>query len=331
MNDITAVVLSVGEKTTERAIKSVRNQSEKPGELLVIREITPYYRAMNHAVSLVKTDYFVVVDADMVLDKNCIEDLRKNMHLDVGIVIGALRDPLMGTENGIKMYNKKCFDKARFKNTVSPDTDFFDDIGKSGFSVKRISESEDSDRFEENIQTFGDHLPDYDEVYTYRRYFLLGRRYHHRNDSLNLKKRFLRLAEVNHEYSIVAQIALGHGVFSNDSRDLLNPSLYDANEDFRRLQNFLKSNNESSVDEIKLETNEPKNSEELFRFYYQLGIKFKALGSFEKFNEYMKKADEIHNANAWIAKIGLSEGIFSSSFNEVEVKQKFIHLMKLTI
>ncbi len=329
MNDITAVVLSVGERTTERAIRSVRRQSVEAKELLVIRDITPYYRAMNHAASRVKTDYFVVVDADMVLDKNCVEQLRENMLDGVGIAMGALRDPLMGTENGIKMYNKKCFEKARFKNTVSSDTDFFDDICKHGWKVKRISESTDDDRFKRNIHTFGDHLPEYDEVYVFRRYFLLGRRYHYRNDPQNLKKRLFRLAEVNHEYSAVAQIALAHGIFSNDNGDMLNPLLYIANEDFRTLKKFIKSNKEGSMHGMSIETKGSMNTEELFRFYYKLAIEFKAPGTFGRFNEYMKRVDEIHNAEAWIAKIGLAEGIFSGSFCEDEVKQKFNHLMKL--
>src|SRR2546421_10917476 len=66
-SDITAVVLTVGEGTTDRAIASVRRQTLPPRQILVIEEVTPFHRALNLASSRVVTPLFVQVDADMVL------------------------------------------------------------------------------------------------------------------------------------------------------------------------------------------------------------------------------------------------------------------------
>jgi hypothetical protein len=45
----------------------------------------------------------VQVDADMVLDPDCFERLRQAMDDDVGMAVGALRDPLLGPIAGVKI------------------------------------------------------------------------------------------------------------------------------------------------------------------------------------------------------------------------------------
>ena len=96
MSDITAVVLSIGEETTARAIDSVRRQGLPAKEIVTVQNVSPFYKALNTGASKVNTEFFVQVDSDMILDENCLEDLRACMTGDVGLVLGGLRDPLMG-------------------------------------------------------------------------------------------------------------------------------------------------------------------------------------------------------------------------------------------
>src|SRR5262245_15536075 len=119
ISDVTALVLSLGEDYTERAIASVRRQSLPPAEIIVVRGISPFHRAFNSAVPRVRTEFFIQVDADMILDSTCIADLRRCISDKVGIVLGHLRDPLLGRVVGIKLFRKQCFDRVKLRDSLS--------------------------------------------------------------------------------------------------------------------------------------------------------------------------------------------------------------------
>src|ERR1043166_2461548 len=113
MSDITAVILSIGEDTTQRAIESVRRQALPVKEIITIRNVVPFYKAFNLGVSKVKTEFFIQVDSDMILDENCVEDLRACMTADVGLVLGSLRDPLMTRIGWVKLFRTKLFEQVQ--------------------------------------------------------------------------------------------------------------------------------------------------------------------------------------------------------------------------
>jgi hypothetical protein len=94
MSDITAIVLTIGEETTDCAIDSLKRQTVLPEEIIVIRNVTPFHKALNLGVSKVRAEFFIQVDADMILDENCLEDLRERMTENVGIAMGQLRDSI---------------------------------------------------------------------------------------------------------------------------------------------------------------------------------------------------------------------------------------------
>src|SRR5262249_15375726 len=123
-NDVTALVLSIGEAYTERAIASVRRQTRPAADIVVVRGIHPFHRALNEGARRVHTPFFVQVDADMVLDATCIADLRACIADGVGIVVGHLRDPLQRRTVGIKLFRTCCFEAVQFMDSLSPDTDF---------------------------------------------------------------------------------------------------------------------------------------------------------------------------------------------------------------
>ena len=137
--DVTAVVLSTGEHTTQEAIDRLRHQTLPLYQIVVIRDVRPFHKALNAGAARVTTPFFVQVDADMVLNSHCVASLRKGMRRNVGIAIGRLRDPLIGQVVGVKLFRRACFETARFENTISPDTDFVQDIARAGWNTIYIS------------------------------------------------------------------------------------------------------------------------------------------------------------------------------------------------
>ena len=62
MSDVTALVLSIGEDYTNRAMASVQRQTLRAAETIVVRGISPFYRALNDGAVRVRTPFFIQVD-----------------------------------------------------------------------------------------------------------------------------------------------------------------------------------------------------------------------------------------------------------------------------
>jgi glycosyltransferase involved in cell wall biosynthesis len=323
MSDISAIILTIGEETTKRAIDSVKKQTLLPKEIIIIENEAPFHEAMNLGVSKVKTEFFIQVDADMILDENCLEDLRRGMTEKVGIAMGQLRDPLMGLESGIKMFTKECFDETEFKNSISPDTDFYDDIEKNGWGIRHVLNLKYKGESKDLWPAFGDHMPHYTPVYTFRRYHLLGRRYRYRRDLYTFKRRFRNLQNSNHSVSIIAQVAMAHGLFLEDEIDLLMPSLYKRNEDFKFLEKFLRSENRYHINESNLLSIVTLKPEAIYRNFYKLGIDLRKSDSPSALKYCMQLMDIDRTCFSWIAKVGLCHGIFSGIYIDEKANKDY--------
>ena len=176
--DVTAVVLSTGEHTTQEALNRLHHQTLPLHEIVVIRDVRPFHKALNAGAARVTTPFFVQVDADMMLDAHCVASLRRRMRRNVGIAVGHLRDPLIGQIVGVKLFRKACFETARFENTISPDTDFVHDIARAGWNTIYIGQRRHGSA--NGWSTFGEHCREYTPSYTYRKYLLEGARYRYR-------------------------------------------------------------------------------------------------------------------------------------------------------
>ena len=234
MSDVTALVLSIGEDTTDRALESARRQLLPPGEIVVIRGVSPFYRALNEGASKVTTEFFVQIDSDMVLDENCFQDLRECMEDDVGMVMGHLRDPLMGRVGWIKMFRRNCFETVRYTDSISTDVVFVDSIARYGWKVVYALKPSRGTATE-LWHTFGEHRPAYTPHYTYSKYLVEGRRYRYRRALGALFWHFKILEKSDHPVAFIAQIALAHGLFIREDTDLLKP--YEKNPEFDFLEN----------------------------------------------------------------------------------------------
>lgn len=320
MGDVTALVLTIGEDTTQRAVDAVKRQMLPAEDVIVVKGITPFHKALNLGASSVKTEFFVQVDSDMVPDENCFEELRKCMTDGVGIAVGHLRDPLIGRVCGIKMFRKQCFETFRFKDSISPDTDFADDIFRRGW--KRVYALRFDNGHDKKLwHTFGEHSPNYTPHYTYSKYLLEGKRYRYRKDSGGLRWHFGELQNSSHGASLIAQVAMAHGIFMEQEKDLLNP--YSKNDDFDFLERFLTSSGSYDIGRLETLPFDVFNSKNAFTNYYKLGADLRRADAFPAFKRCMDALNESRDVFSWVAKAGLCHGLFSSDYSEDRAEKEY--------
>ncbi|MBK8086427.1 MAG: glycosyltransferase [Devosia sp.] len=227
--DVTAIVLTTGEATTASAIACIRGQDAPVFDIVVVRDIHPFHKALNQGASLVTTPYFVQVDADMLLDPDCIGALRRAMRSDVGIAVGRLRDAMMGTVVGVKLFRKACFEVAMFPDSISPDTDFVEAIGQAGWRTVYVGNQHD--RGKHGPRTFGVHAPEYQPHYVFRKFLMEGQRYYHRSALGGLRWQLAQLTRSSHPNAVLARVALAAGFLDAPAGDALGretPSGFDS-------------------------------------------------------------------------------------------------------
>ena len=317
-SDVSAVVLTRNEPTTEAAIASLHRQSLKPCDIIVVRDVVPFHRALNVGAAQVKSRFFVQVDADMILNANCISRLRRGAMPGVGIVVGHLRDALIGRAVGIKLFRTACFHHSRFGDSISPDTDFVHAIATQGWRTRYIGRQRRKGG--DVWRTFGEHKPDYTASYTYRKYLLEGQRYFYRHDIDGIRRHFSRLETSRHPAKQVAQIALAQGIFAQSLKDKLGlqPSDDEAAR-FASLEHFLKAEDRalqqhSAVNGLGLESDAPPP--ELFSFYIRMGNVLFRSGDVDSFVTLIDLLNDTrHNDGAWIAKVALCKGLCASDIH----------------
>ena len=314
MSDVSAVVLTIGEETTQRAIDSLKEQTILPEEIITIKDITPFYKAMNLGASRAKTEFFIQIDSDMILDRNCLEDLRRHITNNMGVVGGQLRDPLVGRVCCVKLFRRECFDSIQFKDSISPDTDFYSDILRCGWKVGVVQRDVDESNSDKFSNTFGDHLPSYTPLYTFSKHLIMGGRYRYRKNLGGFLWYMGRLQNSGHKMALIAQISMAHGIFNEEGRDLLRP--YSSNDDLDFLENFLTTTDHYSIGESELLPVYTLNPKQAFNKFYKLGIHLRRANSFSAFRHCMNILNESRDVFAWIAKVGLGHGLFSEDYDE---------------
>ncbi len=325
MSDVTALVLTMGENTTQRAIDSLGSQTLSPEEITVIKDVTPFHRALNLGASKVKTDFFIQVDADMVLDRSCLEDLRKCMDENVGVVLGRLRDPMVGRIAAVKIFRRECFEKVQFKDSISPDTDFCDDILEYGWS--KTCAVRFAGKCKELWHTFGEHRPEYTPLYTYSKFLLCGRRYRYRKALGSMRRHFEQLQDSKHDASWIARIAMAHGVFSEVEKDSLKP--YSVSEGFIFLDEFVKTENIWDVVDAGIRALSALSPRAVFEKYYKLGIHIRKHGAFPVLKHYLDVLSRTKDISVFIARLALCHGLFFKEYNVTEFESSFNLLEEL--
>ncbi len=323
-NGITALILSLGEASTERAIDSVKAQSMAPDEILLIEGVRPFHRAMNTGIARVGTEFFVQVDADMVLDPFCFESLRTCMFPDTAAAIGRLRDPLLGRTTGIKMFRTSCCVRDPFPDSIAPDSDFFEQSAASGNTVV-MPIHYSSNR--SNWHTLGEHRPDYTARYTFTKFMMMGRRYRYRGNGAALRGMMRRLESSGHPASKIARIALARGVFLDAENDLLGNDV--GSEDFARLVWLTES--ATMPDSRRGRT--PSlffGTERIFRRYYRLGFELGKLRRYDVFTMCLDNLSAVRSVSAHVATLGLCQGIFEKTCDVGTIGRDYRKIVNMT-
>ncbi|MGD8967071.1 MAG: glycosyltransferase family A protein [Anaerolineae bacterium] len=317
MGDITAVVLTLGEETIQRALSSVAGQSLAPEETIVVANTVPFHAALNQGASQVKTAYFVQVDCDMVLDEHCFQMLRKCMAPGVGVAAGHLRDPLIGRVCCVKMFRRECFDKTQFKNSISPDTDFVKDISQYGWSL--VYTLRFGDDAETLWHTFGDHSPNFTPQYAFSKHLMEGGRYRYRGDLGGLLWHLRQLRDSSHRAAPVAQIAMAHGGFSEEERDCLGSPT--ADPDLCLLMDFLRSEGGCDIKTLDVLPSLTGRPREMLRRFVLLGMDLRQRHSLKAFNHCMDILLGSDHALAWVARAALCHGLLTRSYDRARLEK----------
>ena len=235
--EVTALVLTVGEKTTEEAIRRLKEQTVPCHEIIVVRNVTPFHKAIDRGISRVKTPFFLQCDADMLLDPDCIETMQKFVRDDTGVLIGYLSDELLGTVQAVKMFRTECIKKLMFSNSISPDTDCINRLSKMGWKFVFVSRGEE--RYGHAPDVLGAHKPEYTPLYTFEKFKLEGSRIRYRGVFQEFASCLEKLKDSQHPMAPIALIGLCHGLFIEERKDRLRP--YSPSKDFELLEKFMAS------------------------------------------------------------------------------------------
>jgi len=325
MSDVTALVLSVGEDYTERAIASVQRQTLPVAEVIVVQGISPFYRALNSGAARVRTEFFIQVDADMILDDTCVEDLRRSMAERVGLVVGHLQDPLQGRILGIKLFRTQCFERVQLRESLSPETDFVEDIQQEGwtriYALKKIGGSSS------DWHVFGEHRPDYNRYYTFCKYMREGAKGRYRKTGGGLRGKFQRLHASSHRSALFAIVAAAHGIFVKENRDLYGP--FEHSEGFEFLEQFLNDAKASPALPAIPDGWMQRDFRKGFKQAYAGGIQLRWQQAPSTFMAYVKRLGQEESIAAWVTLVGLCHGLFMDAYHETEAEAAFAQLHDL--
>jgi glycosyltransferase involved in cell wall biosynthesis len=322
-NDVSAVVLTVGEPTTAEAIESLHRQTLPLRDIIVVRDVTPFHKALNAGAAQVKTRFFVQVDADMSLDSHCIAALRSGVHRRAGIVVARLRDALTQEVIGIKLFRTACFAGTAFRDSISPDTDFVSETERRGWRTVFIGEpaASDPDRW----ATFGEHRPNYTPRYTFQKHVLEGMRYRYRRTVPGLRWRLARLERSPHPAALIAQIGLAHGLLQEGDEDRLGAG--HSVEHFAGVERFLQQSGATGPRVVSAPGTEVP-IEEQFRILYRLGIELRAADDRPTFARLMQELDDGDRAGTgWIGKVALCRGLLGQSADAAAIEADYCCLL----
>jgi hypothetical protein len=304
MSDVSAVVLSVGEPFVDRAIDSLQRQTIPVRDVIVIENVSPFSRAINQGARQVKTPFFVQVDADMILDPNCVAVLLDAMQPKTGLTFAELRDPLTGTVYCVKLFRTEIFRTTSMPDTVAQDTDFVKRMKRKGWLETHVTHL-GADHSGPNI-TLGEHQPDYSPAYTYRKFLIEGARLRYRHARGGFFSKLSMLEQSKHPVAPLAQVAIAHGFFLHMAADELKPPTDEP--EAHELMSLLTGSGRVAGIDVAL-TGYPR-LRDVFRRYVQIGQQIAAAKAGETAREALSAvAGATKDWRLFVAKVGLGHGM----------------------
>ncbi len=306
-SDVSVVLLSIGESTTARARASIARQSIDVADIIDVQDVRPFHRALNDGARRVATEFFAQVDADMVLDAHCLESLQLAMSSDpaIGVAIGFLRDPLVGRVSGIRLFRRACFDDSEFRDSISPDTDFLESINARGWRDVYVL------RFDRGIgselHTFGEHLPDYEVAYVWRKHQMEGARYVYRGLAWGLEWHLGVLETSAHPVAPLARVAMLQGALSGVIDDQLGRETRDAS--LRDWQSFRSTTARAPALLLRALSALVLEPIAAYRACHAVGRMLRQRNAWPTFDRAISLISRSGAPHGWVAQAGLCRGI----------------------
>lgn len=139
MKDLTIVLMTCGEKTEQQCLDAVLSFREEV-DFFEVRNVFPQIKALNQMIDQVKTDYFIPLDADMVLDydawpriKNALNKHRHNPSWHS--ILFPLWDTLTDKKIlALKILRTRVAKENPFSESSTPDVEHYQRLTSLGYT-----------------------------------------------------------------------------------------------------------------------------------------------------------------------------------------------------
>jgi len=136
---LTFVLMTCGELAEKKCVEAIKPHLHEV-EFFEVRNVFPQIKALNQMIKKVKTDFFIPLDADIVLDKDAYPRIKnainKNEHdPSWHSILFPLYDTL--TEKRIlalKILRTKVMKKNVFKQSTTPDVEHYQRLTSLGYT-----------------------------------------------------------------------------------------------------------------------------------------------------------------------------------------------------
>ncbi len=134
MQNLTVVLLSCGEETEEICLKKLKNT-----HLKTIKFVYPQIKALNQMIDAVDTEFFIEMNADIVLYDNWLERIQDKINSwdnSYYQVLFALWDTLTQERIlALKLFKSSIMHENRFRDVPTPDVEHYQRLNKLGYKA----------------------------------------------------------------------------------------------------------------------------------------------------------------------------------------------------
>jgi len=167
MLDTTVFIISSGEPSLARCVHALEQQI---GEVLDqtytirhIKNVFPMNNAFQKMIDLCETEYFIQVDADMILEPDAVHRLKKgvkSLFPQEAIFVGWLWDlDVDRSIQGVKIYKHKIMKDFPYRESLSCEVSQIKDMKAHGYSVRVDTDPTQPQSVPSRIGCFGTHEP----------------------------------------------------------------------------------------------------------------------------------------------------------------------------
>lgn len=305
-SDVSAIVLSNGERSTAPARASLARQRLPVREIIEVGpEVRPFHRAFNLASSRVSTEFFVQVDSDMVLDDDCVECLRECVTDRIGMVSGLLRDPLLTRIMGTKLLRTRCLDQTHCPDAIATESDLSAGLERAGWLMV-YALAPGKPRPVRN--TFGLHDPGYTLESTFAKFLVTASQVRSRGVGSRARSLLSQVLESRHRLGMVAGLAVARGYCFGLEKDCPRP--FPVAEECAFIEAFLGGPDSSQSGAIEHVGLEEKDWRTLFERAAEVGQTLHLRRSPETFVRTFRHIYRTPSRSALVGAVGLCEGLF---------------------